>query len=722
MARRDVVRSRKEAIESRSKPGAAARTYVNTQRASGGGVRTRVSPSRRGAYDYAGQSNPLSPNQNRAVDYLSDRGTGGAPQLDPRMGNNPQAVQGPMLPENGLFSGRGWVVGNPDEYGAPTVGPFGLPPHSPTRFGGGGNFVPTRHIDYEAGDPNVVNEIWEKQARDELSFYDTYMKAQMDRVTELMQLREAAIAEGRADVASQYNDQISALQEDIDAAAQSKIDVAAAFERYRGTVDPYLEASVDAAANIDLSGVEAMQGAEAVTQQFDSGVEAVDSILERIGAAGNEDLATHVEGQVREFQTMAEDAMREDMSNAFAIAEQGAVFAKAMAESLQQQDETMSDVERQKIEIDINKQIEQLQEQLADTKRARDKALAQVDKQIAESYGIPAYWENSDDAWNAVFSEWIGGQGLSPDEQSIVADIVASMRNSGIGDRAGASEWINEMVQSNNLSILDEALGGTLNSWLDASGPEIEGLIYQWAANPGGFKISPAVAAFFEDDVISVIQGDVDGLESASDYAKALDAWDLYREHQEKWEQYGNSSRSYGHAIADSYGFQGGGGGRRGKHYEGAELEQLFADAIQYEFRNDPEMAQAYLGQTGALAKLVALESGGWVGRLNTSGASELGIDSYDTAAALEYLESAQHGQFSAVGWPAGRDGQRHSASGLGQLNASNYKRFAAEFGGASAVGNPFAEAVAMLRYIRASYGVPSKALAYRLDPNKRGY
>lgn len=707
MARRGVIRSRAKAIEKRSRPGAAAREYVSTA-AERDLDRQRMNMRTEGRIDqyYSVGGTELG----GGIPGRQHPTGGGLPRLDPRMGYGmtPQGppARGPIdLPEYGALLPQ-------REYGTPL----------PMGQQAGSSFVMNRNVAHEGGDPSRVNEIWEKNAQDELSFYDTYMQAQMDRVTELMQLREAAIAEGRADVASQYNDQISALQDDIDAAAKSKIAVAEAFERYRGTVDPYLQASADAAASIDLSKLANFQGAEPVTEEFNSGVEAVDSVLAKIGAEGNVDLAAHVEGQVREFQAMAEDAMREDMSNAFEVAEQGAVFAKAMAESLQQQDITMTDVERQKIEIDINKQIEQLQEQLADTKRARDKALAAVDRQVAESFGLPGYWEDADDAWGAVFGEWIGMQGLSPEDQEITAEMVDFMRQQGLGDRASAQQFIRDMVRDNNLEALNDQLGGTLWDFVaeqeELGNMALRGALMSWALDTGNSRLFRDVPGV-PPQLAEALKGEYD---SVSNYAPALDAWDLYREHQEKWDQYGNSSRSYGHAIADSYGFMGGNSSRRGKLYQGAELEQLFADAINYEFRNDPEMAQAYLGQIGSLAKLVNLESGGYVGRLNTSGARELGIDSYDTEAALKYLESAQHGQFSAVGWPAGRDGKRHSASGLGQLNASNYKRYAAEFGGAAAVGNPFAEAVAMLRYIRASYGVPSKALAYRLRDDKRGY
>jgi len=59
------------------------------------------------------------------------------------------------------------------------------------------------------------------------------------------------------------------------------------------------------------------------------------------------------------------------------------------------------------------------------------------------------------------------------------------------------------------------------------------------------------------------------------------------------------------------------------------------------------------------------------------------------------------------------RKGARSSAIGLGQLLVSNYDAYAP--GGRTSMGDPLAEAIAMLNYIRDAYGAPEKAWKEKL-------
>lgn len=719
MARRDVIKSRQSSIVSRSKPGAAARTYASAGYKYPGG---RSNQRTEAAVAGARKGNPLHPSQNVALSYLTGKsavGEGVNAQSDPRMGYR---YETPISRQTyGTMGSTSYTTEDATRAPYPVLRGLVSPQRSAEldaardreRFGdisGGARESGYGFFDGQFNVPGVTDS----------SAYDDFMDAKYDEISDLIEMRNLAIQQGQDDVAAAYNDQISAIQGDIADAKQSKADVAQAFARYRGTVDPYLSASVEAADNTDLSGIAELQGNAPVTQQFNSGVAAVDDVLARIGPE-NADLAAAMEGQVREFQAMAEDAMREDMSSVYRIAEQGQKFAEATALAMQQQDITMTDVERQKIEVDINAHLDRLADQLADTQKAKSDAMAAAAKQIGDAWDLPDFYGSSDEAFAAVLGSFMDIRDLTPEDRDIMQSIIGDMRQEGIGDRKSAEAYLREAVQFGNLDALDEAAGGQLEDWLrlrEENGDTVtRGLLYQWAANPKSpyqGTVPPGMASLLSNNP------DLEGLDTLDDYRYALDAWDLYREHNEKWNDNQAYSKTYGHALADSYGYQGGTTGSKGKAYEGQELNQLLYDAAVYVYGGDEGKARTMV-ESGAMQRIIKSESGGYVGRLNYAGTAELrnaGVDvrdGYNTQAFLKYLESAGKGQFGAAGWPAGKNGKRHSASGLGQLNANNYVRYASEFGGASAVGNPFAEAVAAIRYADAAHGNVSRALGYKL-------
>ena len=691
------------------KPGAAARTYAADKTGPKGGPRPRhrdsgVAPASSRPTWAPGTALGVLNQGNTQL--LADRALG---QLnsDPRMGyqipgkSQSQIAFGTMGDPNGPRPMAGDATSMPPGLLAQFAPPA---PH---------NLAGTR---YGRGDEDRSDGLYNNP----LSFYDRYMDEQRDRITEMMQLRDLAIAEGQNEVAKQYNDQISSIQSDIDDAQKSKVEVASAFERYRGTVDPYLQGSVDAAAATDLSGVAAVADVDAVTAQFNSGVAAVDDVLAKI-APGNADLAAHVEGSVREFQAMAEDSLREDMGNMYRVAEAGQKFAENMALALQQQDETMTDIDRQKIEIGINQQIEQMQEQLADTQKAKADAMASVAREYADAWGVPEFFETSEEAFGAVLGEWMGIQGLNPDEQEGMISWISNLRGQGVEDRKSAEAYLRDMVADFNYDRLNAAVAGRggleaiLENVTDVQGAEVAnrllGLINQWAANPDAMRREMEAEGFLVDQIPA------EDLQRVSDFRLHLDAYDMYREHNEKWNENAAYSKTYGNALADSYGYQGGTSGRQGRKYEGADLDKLIYDAALYAFGGDEAKARL-AQQSGVMQLIVRRESGGYVGRLNYAGTAELqkaGLDvqkGFNTQAFLHLLEDAGIGKFGNA-WPAGQNGKRHSASGLGQLNASNYRRYASEFGGANAVGNPFAEMVAAIRYAEGAHGSLPRARAF---------
>ena len=711
--RRDVARSRKEAILAKVKrPGSSARSYVNKAQ----GVKTPA----RGAASTA--------------DALAQLRAGGAQQgaVGSTFASPVQGVSD-RAKASDFVSGYDATLGPLDasSFGGDTSGlatGIGTRPSTsfagtypvPQRIVGTGN---TPAAGNTGGVPKSQAEMYGEYARgridEEYDPYGAYVDQKQAELTEWVEMRDSAIAAGEAEAASQYNDIINDIKADIARARQQKADSIAAFERYRSTVDPHLQGAVDAAEATDLSGLE-QQVADAegvVAAEFNSGVAEVDELLARI-APDNADLAAAVEGTVNEFRGEAEAALREDMSNVHSVAAAAKEFAEKTAAAIQQQDITITDVEKQKTVLAIEKAIADMQDQLADAEAAKANAMAEARNAIYEQYGDFNYPGSEGEMWQYAFNSWAKNKGLSEEDAGTINDIVQMLHAEGYTDRASAEAYMRDYIGQSNMLAVQDLIeqAGAIRLSEDVI-LAIEAFAYGNGATVAGSALDSVGGEFgqaLRDTVAQFDQWD-------NEYRAAMDAFDMWRSHKESYANSEIYGREYGNAVADGYGYQGGTTEHRGAYFEGEELRNLFYEAALYVF--DGDAARAGLWTNGdELLRLVQLESGGYVGRLNTSGASELGIDSYDTASALRYLQGAQNNQFSSVGWPPGRDGKRHSASGLGQLNASNYKRFASEFGGVEGVGNPFVEAVAMLRYIQASHGNPARALSYRLDPTKRGY
>jgi len=129
------------------------------------------------------------------------------------------------------------------------------------------------------------------------------------------------------------------------------------------------------------------------------------------------------------------------------------------------------------------------------------------------------------------------------------------------------------------------------------------------------------------------------------------------------------------------------------------EAKQLFTAAAVY-----AGLPSTWASAPG-LHHIMRKESDGWVGRPN-------------------YTYGRRSRQHSS--WPAvheelrrGRKTTRSSATGLGQLILSNVDAYYPS--GRLGIGDPFEEAVGMLRYIKQRYGNPDNAWA-RYGVNQEGY
>lgn len=100
--------------------------------------------------------------------------------------------------------------------------------------------------------------------------------------------------------------------------------------------------------------------------------------------------------------------------------------------------------------------------------------------------------------------------------------------------------------------------------------------------------------------------------------------------------------------------------------------------------------------ESSGLIKILAKESGGWVGRPNYT----YGTRAQDPARWPEVHAELKQGTITA----------KSSATGLGQLLLQNVDRFYPS--GRKGIGRALEEAVGMLKYIRDRYGTPEVAWA----------
>lgn len=541
MSRRGVSRSTKKAISARTRPGAAARSYTRLDRA-------HKTPPRRentrttSTVDSARSSNPLDPSRNRAIDAVERPNY---PTLDPRLGyGTPQGPQY-MPPANADELAAAFNFGNIDlgvgaPQNVPGFGQIGLGPLIDPRYAAN---PPQGQQIY---DHSPLSDFESSNGEDRpIDPYDDFMNGALLALETQMRLRDEAIARGEAEVAAQYNDVINGLQGDINDARRAKAESNAAFEAYRATVEPHLSASQDAAANIDLSELAAMQGAEAVTQTFDSGVAELDGLLEKIGAT-DPDVAGYVEGQVRDFQVLAEDMMRDDLANTMRVAEAGSKFAKATADYMAAEDETMTEVERQRVEAGINAQIEALQDSLADAMRQRDAAISKAREQIASQFGDPQWFDSPDEAWQYVYSSWADGKGFDPETWDDINSFVQAAAGSGAKTRAEAEKFAMQFVMSSRQALIEESLGMSLSELSETS--------------LDGMSVARILQGFVEQDLegvdlthMSMIPDDLRALlgelPTIADYTDALDGYDLYRQHIDSWNDYKTASAAYNGAV-----------------------------------------------------------------------------------------------------------------------------------------------------------------------------
>jgi len=111
---------------------------------------------------------------------------------------------------------------------------------------------------------------------------------------------------------------------------------------------------------------------------------------------------------------------------------------------------------------------------------------------------------------------------------------------------------------------------------------------------------------------------------------------------------------------------------------------------------------------TGA-GKVPGENPGGWVMRPNERYDDRNKVENRDQW--FDIRDELREGRIE--GQDHVRKGARSSAIGLGQLLVSNYDAYAP--GGRTSMGDPLAEAVAMLNYIRETYGTPQKAWQEKL-------
>ena len=289
-----------------------------------------------------------------------------------------------------------------------------------------------------------------------------YMQAMRDADQQIAELNRAALAAvqaGADDIAAQYDEQIAELEKDkAEARLQLKRSMAA-YESYAAQVAPAYIASVEAAVAGEAAQKDALAGrADAAVAQIESNrdatVEDVEELAELIGVG--EITPDSIDDALGEFSDMFQEAARGRIGDIDRISAAGALFATAIANAEYQTDLFGNDIEKQKLEAQIQGQLDDLAEAIV--KLENDKATA-VARAMA-AYDPIGGFEDPEEAFRFAFDSIALDQGWDFDEKEATWDWFQRALVDGIKTRAEAIAWIDEQMSGNKLQSLDDwALG-----------------------------------------------------------------------------------------------------------------------------------------------------------------------------------------------------------------------------------------------------------------------
>lgn len=373
------------------------------------------------------------------------------------------------------------------------------------------------------------------QAKNDAFDYAHIMSMAEQEIAELNRLQLAAIQEGANEVAAQYDEAIAEEQEKLAKAKQGLADSMAAYDEYSRQAEAAYDASIDAAVAGEAEMADEMDGradraVATIEQGYDATVEDVHNVAEMIGL-GNVALGESLGGAVEQMERILKNAAAGGIEDLGAVAEAGAFLATKTAEAVAAQDEYMTDVEQEKTRIQVQSQIDQYIENIADLESDKKKAV----QKAMDAYDPLNGFDDPEEAWAFIFDTYLQSRDWDLDEIDNARAIWGAMSKAGVTDRASAAAWINEKVAEGIENGLYDAVKAQYGEVSDQWMPAIEAL----AADPNGETLegANAIRRFKAKMGLDITRDVLDALGGRSEYEKMLDIVDLHVDHVRQWDE-----------------------------------------------------------------------------------------------------------------------------------------------------------------------------------------
>lgn len=397
------------------------------------------------------------------------------------------------------------------------------------------------------------------KAKEDVFSYAQAMAMAEQNIAELNRLQLEAIQAGADEIAAKYDEQIAEQQEALDDAKVKMALSMQAYESYSAEAQAAYTASIEAATAGEAAMQEAMSGRveavdQAITEGFDAAVEDVEEVADLIGYSGTAPLSENFSNAVRIFEDMLVDAARSDISGIGRIAEAGAKFATAAAKSAQAENAYMTDVEREKVEIKIQDEIDTLIDNIAELNEAKKEAV----QAALDQYEPMSGFDNPEDAWQFVFETLAVNEGWDLNEIDAVKALWNDMKNKGTFSVDAVKAAIDDMVIAENYDVLAEYLLDVLPPQYTREGvlpAAIGGLIQDIVEDPNSEKAARTRDYIARQYGVDISDADLAKLDwaSKSDYDNLLTVAELWQEHVDNWNQSRYVSQKTGTSAPNNY-------------------------------------------------------------------------------------------------------------------------------------------------------------------------
>lgn len=289
--------------------------------------------------------------------------------------------------------------------------------------------------------------------------------------------REAAILAGEMEVAAQYDEEIAKLN---DAKAKLVAGRANINARY-GEQQSFLQGQAAKVEGQELAdtGTDIAAEVAEVGEFYEQGQANIGGFLETIGA-DNPALAKQLGGELKEFQTLAEDRLWNDLDSQGRVLQAASLVSKKLGEMAVRQGMTDAEGARVQVESDLVGKINKLGDQLEQLKRDKAEAMAAVAEMVGDY--DDAWLDDYEGVWGVVATEFLSGKGYDREQ---IGEMMGEFDNVWFAlptdkrNHAGMVEWINDNMAANNLGMMADAFGvGDIRELADIVDPTTQARIF----------------------------------------------------------------------------------------------------------------------------------------------------------------------------------------------------------------------------------------------------